>query len=72
MKKWEAHEWVMVILALSVSLSIFLPFAIRVTTAYALSDNSTSVLNNFTQSIGVGLLSIVATRFGRRKDAPKE
>lgn len=60
--KWEAHEWVMVILALSVLVCISQPTIIRITTGQALSDNSASVINTYTQSVGLGLLLLLSKK----------
>lgn len=66
MKHWSAIEWSLIILSLSVALAISQPVIIRIVTGQPLSDNATSVLNTYTQSIGVGILSIAAMILGKK------
>lgn len=72
MKNWSAVEWCLIIMALSVSFAILQPAIIRITTGQALSDNTASVLNTYTQSIGTGILSIAAMILGKRWADKKE
>ncbi len=72
MKHWSAIEWSLVILSTSVLIAISQPMIIRLTTGYALSDNAANVLNTYTQSIGVGLLSIAGMVLGKRLSEKKE
>lgn len=60
--KWEASDWVMVILASSIPLSIIIIPVLRWITGQTLSDNASSVLNNLMTGIGVGLLTIISQK----------
>lgn len=71
MKNWSAIEWALIILAVSVVIAISQPMIIRITTGYPLSDNSASVLNTYTQSVGVGLLSIAGMVLGKKLSEKK-
>lgn len=62
MKKWDAREWCMFILACTIPLSILMIPILRLIGGFALSDNASSVINNLLTAIGVGLLSIISSK----------
>jgi hypothetical protein len=72
MNKWSAIEWALIIMSVSVLLAILQPAIIRIATNQPLSDNAASVLNTYTQSIGVGILSIAAMILGKKWSEKKE
>jgi uncharacterized membrane protein len=66
MKKWEASDWCLVILASTIPLAIIILPIMRAITGQTLSDNASSVMNNLMTGIGVGILTVIAQKIKNR------
>ena len=68
MNRWSAIDVAIVILAASVFFAIAEPYLLRISTGYALSDNSANVINTYTQSVGVGILLLINKKMNEKKE----
>ena len=72
MKKWDASDYALVILAATIPLSIIVLPIMRAITDQALSENATSVMNNLMMGIGVGVLTVIAQKYKKPNDTKPE
>ncbi|MES2287360.1 MAG: hypothetical protein V4547_16830 [Bacteroidota bacterium] len=71
MKKWDASDYCLVILASTIPLSIIILPIMRAVTHQTLSDNASSVMNNLMMGIGVGILTVIAQKYKNKQDDNK-
>ena len=63
MKKWDASDWALVVLATTIPLSVVILPIMRAVTNQTLSDNASTVMNNLMTGIGVGILTVIAQKY---------
>ncbi len=63
MKKWDASDYCLVILASTIPLAIIMLPVMRAITGQTISENASGIVNNLMTGIGVGILTVVAQKY---------
>lgn len=63
MKKWDASDYCLVILASTIPLAIIMLPVMRAITGQTISENASTIMNNLMTGIGVGILTVVAQKY---------
>lgn len=70
-KPFSAEDWVMIILAATIPISVLIIPLNRLLGGAALSDNASSVINSLVTAIGVGLIGLLQRKIGQPNDDTK-